>query len=476
MRNNDDFIPEEIDARNQPIVQALRDVCHTSPEDAQSLAKVEERLLATLQQRHSLPAFTTATGSQHTMGERAAANRYKEKAWQRRLSIVAAVAVVVLLVGSLSVIVTFVHRNGGGTPQQTPAATTSPTVTHLPNTVFFQSFHMIDARTGWAASDFNGIYRTTDGGTHWKNVTPHGVSLGPEAFLSATDAWVLTADENGHMSVARTVDGGQTWQDIHLNYPPVTDSTLSLHIAALNAQDWWLYSRSYILRTTDGGKTWQTLLTPQASNAPLLYIRWMTLKDPLNGWALGASNKDPSEVIFVTHDGGKTWQDQTNAFSPQLRQGQPEPLRFLDVTDGILPAGMQVGQSQSTAFYTTHDGGATWSMTAQLQGTAVGGTPQVLDTDFLDMNHWFVVDIQLGHAFNTVVHVTSDGGSNWTTIHPQSDYNNVYDLDFLTSQVGWALSDASPQIPPGLLDSYGVLIKTVDGGKSWRPVYVPRPQ
>ena len=425
MRNNDDFIPEEIDARNQPIVQALRDVCHTSPEDAQSLAKVEERLLATLQQRHSLPAFTTATGSQHTMGERAAANRYKEKAWQRRLSIVAAVAVVVLLVGSLSVIVTFVHRNGGGTPQQTPAATTSPTVTHLPNTVFFQSFHMIDARTGWAASDFNGIYRTTDGGTHWKNVTPQGVSLGPEAFLSATDAWVLTADENGHMSVARTVDGGQTWQDIHLNYPPVTDSTLSLHIAALNAQDCWLYSRSYILRTTDGGKTWQ---------------------------------------------------DQTNAFSPQLRQGQPEPPRFLDVTDGILPAGMQVGQSQSTAFYTTHDGGATWSMTAQLQGTAVGGIPQVLDTDFLDMNHWFVVDIQLGHAFNTVVHVTSDGGSNWTTIHPQSDYNNVYDLDFLTSQVGWALSDASPQIPPGLLDSYGVLIKTVDGGKSWRPVYVPRPQ
>jgi photosystem II stability/assembly factor-like uncharacterized protein len=479
MNNKYDFVPEEIDTRNQPIIRSLHDIYRTRPQDAQSLAKGEERLLASLQQSQVIRAFPTALEPQHPVGQEATAHQ-KRNAWQHYLSTLAAAAVIVLMVGSLGAVLALVHRSGGSTPKKTPVATASPAIRNrpLPHTVFFQSIKMIDASTGWAASNADALYRTTDGGTHWKNVTPPYNVWGGETFVSADVAWVLTSDGNAHMSIARTVNGGQTWQNMHLTYPQVTDSSLSLHIDALNAQDCWLYSESYLLRTTDGGKTWQTLLTPQASNAPLLYIGWMSFKDSLTGWAQGANKKDASWAMFVTHDGGKTWQTQIFAFSLQLHQNQAqlESPQFFNADDGVLPVTVQVGQSQRTDFYTTHDGGATWSKSAQLQGTSISHTP-FADTDFLDMNHWFVVDIKLtGYPFplSTVVHVTGDGGQSWTTIYPQSAYHNVYGLQFLTGQVGWAISDATPYALIG--PDNGVLMKTADGGKSWTPVYIPPPK
>ena len=66
------------------------------------------------------------------------------------------------------------------------------------------------------------------------------------------------------------------------------------------------------------------------------------------------------------------------------------------------------------------------------------------------MNHGWIAD-------GDILYVTNDGGSQWTTIPPSPRFANVKQVDFISPQVGWAVTPAS-------------LLKTEDGGFTWAPV------
>jgi len=63
---------------------------------------------------------------------------------------------------------------------------------HQPEAVL--SLRMIDATNGWALT-VNPVLRTTDGGSHWTNVTPPHTSFSKGSgaeFFTASLAWVAT--------------------------------------------------------------------------------------------------------------------------------------------------------------------------------------------------------------------------------------------------------------------------------------------
>lgn len=104
------------------------------------------------------------------------------------------------------------------------------------------------------------ILKTTDGGTTWKVVYE---STRPLELIwkcsFPTDkvgyATVLSYDDtNAQKYVAKTVDGGETWQDLPL---AVDANLMEFGVGFLNENIGWVGAMNGVWQTTDGGQTWQ---------------------------------------------------------------------------------------------------------------------------------------------------------------------------------------------------------------------------
>src|SRR5713226_5867019 len=119
-------------------------------------------------------------------------NSQRRRFWQNPLSTIAAVVIMGLLIGSFLVLLNHARQGNAGPGNKTPTVVPpSPTVI-VKNAGLITSIHMIDTTTGWALTD-KAVLRTSDGGTHWQDVTPTKYPAQPEAagtFLTASTVWV----------------------------------------------------------------------------------------------------------------------------------------------------------------------------------------------------------------------------------------------------------------------------------------------
>ncbi len=380
------------------------------------------------------------------------------------ISTISAALVVALLAVAFFVVI----RKGIGTYTLTPTATAPRvTATSLAPTTTTQSaaihginwLHMIDANAGWAQAAQK-VLRTTDGGRHWQDVTPPGVTFSPTGLqrfvitaLNASTAWAT----NGK-TIYRTTDGGQTWESAsppvqaHIGYLTFVDALHGWAGDDLGATT--SSTGMNILRTTDGGASWTQVATTNGSgNLPLGGDKsWPTFIDDMTGWIGDGGPADNAIYLYVTHDGGVTWRQQSLPRpTSQNFQAGISNITFFDANDGALSMRIFIttppGGPGGLYNYVTHDGGASWS---------IAGAPQGINTpDYLDANHWWALTYQLGLP----LHVTSDGGQHWTTINPGGAFVNVDLLDFVSATTGWAYSTGSL-----------VLLQTTDGGKTWKQI------
>ena len=106
----------------------------------------------------------------------------------------------------------------------TPPATSSPAAPTATGTVPVRpgpplhAIRMLDGRSGWALSA-SSILTTSDGGLHWRDVTPASAGLTPSAlgqFLDTQHAWIAIGPANEQegpgIVILRTNDGGASWQ------------------------------------------------------------------------------------------------------------------------------------------------------------------------------------------------------------------------------------------------------------------------
>jgi photosystem II stability/assembly factor-like uncharacterized protein len=100
--------------------------------------------------------------------------------------------------------------NGGAT------WTTSTT----PGSADVYSAHMVDATTGYAGTDWWGLWKTVDGGQNWSVLASHP-SSGSIGRIDGFDANNLYTAYNN--SIYRSTDGGATWVAYHNNPATISD-------------------------------------------------------------------------------------------------------------------------------------------------------------------------------------------------------------------------------------------------------------
>ncbi len=192
----------------------------------------------------------------------------------------------------------------------------------------FRDIEATSERTAYILSigsgDKSRIYKTTDAGKTWglQFTNPDA-----KAFYDAIAFWderngIAVGDPvDGRFTILRTADGGRTWTLI-----PETDRPRALPgdgmfaasgtcLVAQGRSNAWIgtggAAQARVLRTTDRGATWSEAATPIVAGTSSAGIFSIAFSDALHGIVVGGDyrkEREPSDNIALTNDGGRTWE------------------------------------------------------------------------------------------------------------------------------------------------------------------------
>ncbi len=182
----------------------------------------------------------------------------------------------------------------------------------------------------------DGIYKSTDGGETWthagldKSERVAKIAVSPKnsdtVFAAVPGALWSDSPDRG---LYKTADGGKTWQQV-LKGPNLSTGCTDIAIDPANpdimfAATWdfrrkgWEYrsggesptapSASGLFRSTDGGNTWTEITTEANKGFPKKpYGRIAVAIAPSNPKRVYAFVESPNSALFVSDDGGMTWE------------------------------------------------------------------------------------------------------------------------------------------------------------------------
>jgi photosystem II stability/assembly factor-like uncharacterized protein len=277
-----------------------------------------------------------------------------------------------------------------------------------------------------------GLWFTADDGLTWERrfddqpvASIGAVYVDPER---PEVLWVGTGEGNPRNSasvgngVYRSLDGGRSWthlglektEKIHrlLVHPDKPDTAW---VAALGTS-WGENSERGVFKTTDGGVTWRKVLYVDESTGcadlaldpsnpdKLIAAMWDHRRDP-HFFRSGG----PGSGLYVTRDGGETWQQRGAADGLPKGELGRMGVAFSASSPNVVYA--LVENENKNALLRSDDGGASFR-TVNDKGD-VGGRP------------FYYADIRVDpqdpdriYSLESVVLVSDDGGKNWSTLIP----------------------------------------------------------
>jgi photosystem II stability/assembly factor-like uncharacterized protein len=301
--------------------------------------------------------------------------------------------------------------------------------------------HPTDLATFYFGACAGGVWKTTDAGAYWENVSDgffETAAVGAIA-VAPSDGNVIYAGTGeacirGNVShgdgVYRSTDGGRTWRNLGLRdsrhigrvrvHPRDPDV---VYVAALG-HAWGPNRERGVFRSRNGGATWDHVLfksdragaidlSLDPSNPRVLFASvWQAQRMP---W--GMSSGGPDSTLWKSTDGGDTWTDITR------NQGLPRGV-VGRMGIAVSPANGQrvyaVIEAEDGALFRSDDGGATWqrcSEEAGLRGRPwyymhVFADPSDADTVWVaDYSLWKSTDG--GKAFGEVATPHGDNHDLW---------------------------------------------------------------
>lgn len=265
---------------------------------------------------------------------------------------------------------TFIERGPANVPGRTRAVLVYPgDATH---------------NTWFAGSVGGGIWKTTDAGATWKDMTPDFPNLATSTLaMSKSDMNTIYAgtgegfgnlDAISGAGIFKSTDGGDTWAQIpstanaatfgDVNRMVVSPTDVNVLVVAFNTNEDGI---STVRRSTDGGTTWT--IAYQNQN------RIQDLRVDPNNFNIQYVGINGIGVAKST-DGGVTWALSNNGMSP----GGRVEIAVSPVNTNRLYASAQGGLSGTGSdLYTSADAGATW-ISVQTASTAI---------DFLGGQGWY---------------------------------------------------------------------------------------
>ncbi len=225
------------------------------------------------------------------------------------------------------------------------------------------------------------IFKTTDGGKHWRevystNVT--GVFLDAIAFWDKQHGIVISDPVEGRFIILTTSDAGETWTGVPPSKIPAAlpkEGAFAASNSALTVQGnnkvWFGTGGAgtgRVFYSRDRGQSWSVVATPVKADNPASGIFSLAFRDAKHGVAVGGDYQHATEStsnIAITSDGGKTWTAAST--SP--------PLYLSSVAYSPRNAPKNIFAVGSGGSALSWDGGMNWEKVGRDGFNAVGFTP-----------------------------------------------------------------------------------------------------
>ncbi|MCZ2460978.1 MAG: hypothetical protein LC128_15265 [Chitinophagales bacterium] len=230
-----------------------------------------------------------------------------------------------------------------------------------------------------------GVWKTTDGGNNWKNISDKyfGGSIGSVAVAPSDEEIIYVGEgqntvrgnvSEGLGGMWRSDDGGKSWSNIglkdgrhiiriviHPKNPDIVWVAVMGHIFGPNEE-------RGVYKTTDGGKSWKRVLfvnnqtacsdlVMEPGNPKVLYAgMWRVIRTP---YSLESGGEGSS--LWKSTDGGETWKNiSANKGLPKGTWGIVGVAVAPSNTDKVY----SIIENKNGGLFMSNDGGETWTMTS----------------------------------------------------------------------------------------------------------------
>jgi photosystem II stability/assembly factor-like uncharacterized protein len=226
----------------------------------------------------------------------------------------------------------------------------------------------------------------------------------------------------------------------------------------------WLY------RTADGGAHWSLAAATPAPTGTAVSSQpgpgripaacdksGLAFPTATNGWIAGTCNAGLANALLVSQDGGVSWADEPLPLPASICAGGACTVsgpQFLDGTGFVTvdpePAG--------AALLVTRDLGQTWDQVALPTGLQY---PQIT---FFSPTQGVLVARETQGAFGGTFYTTADGGQTWTPVPQGANLTRLgVTVDFATPEDGFAWTNGleTDSVPPTSI------YETTNSGRTW---------
>ena len=252
------------------------------------------------------------------------------------------------------------------------------------------------------------------------------------------------------------------WQKLNTEkYPGKQDDIVFVD----ELKGWYVNGYGSIYHTKNGGKTWEKQVEKKGS-----FFRCITFLDSLRGFVgtVGTDyfpNVTDTIPLYGTIDGGKTWNaiDYSGPYVKGLCAIDVVKEQFInhgniDYNYHIYAVG-RVGSPAN--LMVSHDNGKTWKSSPVKKGE------MLFDIKMFDKKNGLACSASSANIneSNALILKTKNGGKSWKKVYQSKrPFETTWKMSFPTRNIGFATIQS---YNPNTTVKQQRIIKTIDGGKHW---------
>ena len=325
-----------------------------------------------------------------------------------------------------------------------------------------------DVNTFYMGATGGGVWKTTDAGSNWKNISDgfFGGSMGAIAIAPTNESIVYVGEGESSMrgnvseglgGMWKSTDDGKTWKNMGLKE---ARHIVRIVVHPKNPDIIWVAAMGHlfgpnetrgVFKSTDGGQNWKKVLyvneqtgasdlVIDPSNPEILYAgTWQLMRTPYSLESGGAGSG-----LFKSTDGGDTWTSiKTNKGFPKGVWGITAIAVAKSNTDKLYA----LIENKDGGLYVSENAGKTWEL--------------VNSDNNIRQRAWYYTKVFIDPADENKIYcpnvnfmVSSDGGKSFSSMRtPHGDHHDLW-IDPKNGKRMIVADDGGAQV-------------TLDGAKNW---------